>query len=228
MTQLLTSCLALPKWGTEGSLKPRTMRIWQTRRRRRRLLPWLLLVWIATLHTCRSHFFPPLDHDTYIYHAIQLRSDLSRQDILEQRAADVATHAGCQLLGRVGSLTHHYLLSMRKSDLMKRGLSNLSEVVDSHHHVLWSQVQVPKKRLFRRSGPPESSMGGSLSNEASAVEERFKAVTGRLNITDPGLKRQWHLVGRLPVASALVGCVRWKWMTTYAGPKVVQSRTAIQ
>ncbi|TPX40975.1 hypothetical protein SeMB42_g02149 [Synchytrium endobioticum] len=167
-------------------------------------LAWCLgIIAISILQPCACQYFPVLDHDKYMYHAIRLSpSSASDANTPDERAANVATHAGCQLLGRIGSLHDHYLLASPKRDLMKRhNHMDVAEVIGAHDHVIWTQQQIPTKRLYKRSGPPThtnntistgSGSGGTV-DQASAAKLYFESVTSRLQIKDPGLQHQWHL-----------------------------------
>ncbi|KAI9203313.1 pheromone processing endoprotease KexB [Polychytrium aggregatum] len=131
-----------------------------------------------------------LDHQLFHYYAIQVKSS---PDPVSQAKA-VADRLGFQFVGRVGELDDYFLLASEKPSEHRSADADHPAVADHHarvkkrfaeeDHVLWVNEQVPKRRLFKRTGMPADPL-----SPRSSPEQQF-------GIKDPDFVHQWHLVNR--------------------------------
>lgn len=155
-----------------------------------------------------------LDHNTNYYFAVNLVAGHPQHDDtyrLHKRAVNVAEELGYMLVGQIGDLKGHYLVSTAKTN-EPTGLGLLDRVygvhtmglhkraLESHSFVEWVEPQVLKRRVRKRQPPDE-----------------FDVITNELGMMDPFLKAQWHLHNRqLPGADLNVANL-WKQNITGRG-----------
>lgn len=117
---------------------------------------------------CSSHLLHKRDYENRRYFALKIRTNT------ENLASDLGNSLKLRFEGRVGNLPNHFLYSSLLIHLEKRDVS-LETDIDKDPAIIWSQEQIPQKRLFKRDG------------------YSWKELRARHNITDPGFENQWHL-----------------------------------
>jgi kexin len=131
-----------------------------------------------------------------------------------EAAREAANHLGAQLEGPVGELAHYFWISIP-----------MSTTTTNHHNVIQQfntykkrnrkrdvdlvdaiQLQIPKKRLYKRAPPPkldpiienkdlEQTLNGKTILLPSLDDNNgFQRMKEALDIKDPGFDKQWHLV----------------------------------
>jgi hypothetical protein len=134
--------------------------------------------------------YHPEEHETYHYYAVQIShpflpdQQLTRHDIdnvhriarLVERDLHAPHDMAVDLVGQIGELDGHYLFRVPKT---AQSLSDAHlERFQGHPSVLWVYQQEPKRLKRKRS-----------------EESNRDAIFSQLNIHDPGVTQQWHLVG---------------------------------
>ena len=185
------------------------------------LLPWSLL---ALSRSTRNH-------DTHDYFAVHVESSSS--------PTELASSLGAQCEGPLGQLPDHYIFSAPKAEShvteerlelirqrrkTRRSVATSSEASswkrwlpgntnEASEPILWSQKQVPKRRLHKRLPPPpvgprqdapaEQGDGNDVSPEQKAATERLDMVATTLEISDPIFREQWHLLNTVQLGHDL-------------------------
>lgn len=167
----------------------------------------------------------PRSYDTHEYFALHLDESTS--------PSDVAQTLGARHEGQIGELKGHHTFSLpreRSSNLdsvlddlkVRRRLrrrSGLGRRDDGLDGVLWSQKLAAKKRLHKRSPPPEklSKKSGAYKIDLEALKEQ-EEIADLLGIKDPIFSSQWHIFNTVQVGNDLN--VTGVWMDGITGKNV--------
>ncbi|KAJ3037293.1 pheromone processing endoprotease [Rhizophlyctis rosea] len=150
---------------------------------------------------------PPNDHTNFHYIAIKLSPTSASPDPLPVRAQTIGTTLGYHYLGRVGELDDYFLYATPKhptaDETAHHGRRHAKRFTDLSG-VVWAEPQVPKRRLFRRDVVPReerAERGGPI---------RIGDIMQRLNISDPGFDRQWHLLNTEQIGNDLNVTAVWE------------------
>ena len=150
------------------------------------------------------------DHDTTSYFVLQLHPSVN--------PTQIAGQLGITWEGQVGELQNHHtfssphhdsaivetklhnLESRRRQRREDEGLGISSATYTWHDSILWSQKQVLRQRLFKRTPPPPRQE--TSTDEVSPVVQdgantdslkQLDDIALTLSIEDPIFKEQWHL-----------------------------------
>jgi len=147
---------------------------WRSGNRFQQLVCFLI---VCTLFPVTFAINPPeLRHDDYYYFAAEVEGHEWMADAeLGQKAHAIARHVGASLVGPVGHVRGHYLLQHKRD----RHPSLHARRYDAHDDIRWASLQVPQKRLFKRT---------------PYTAEQVEKMWDKLGIHDPGASHQWHLV----------------------------------
>lgn len=162
-------------------------------------LPFILLPLVATCGAALTK----RDYDQHDYYAVHLSP--------EATPSVIAAHFGLELHGPLGELDHHYLFKAPKGDqdvlhVAKQDLKRLRRkrqlgwnAPHALDHVLLSQKQERRKRLYKRLPPPQDPRDVALDAQIerdtpvdSSVQKGLD-IAKSLAIADPIFKDQWHL-----------------------------------
>ncbi|KAL8714898.1 MAG: hypothetical protein Q9220_001411 [cf. Caloplaca sp. 1 TL-2023] len=166
-----------------------------------RLLPWLSLVCLSCAK--RTHV---RNHETHHYYALHLQPSTS--------PLEVAAALGLDYEGHLGELPDHHTFSCPQTkkhgadgilkDLQRRRKHKRTQTtgIPALDGILWSQKQVVKPRMQKRTSVPLSPrqaglpMAQDTNGQPVAVEAAVamrKEVARKLSIEDPIFGEQWHL-----------------------------------
>ncbi|RUS13735.1 hypothetical protein BC937DRAFT_94866, partial [Endogone sp. FLAS-F59071] len=172
----------------------------------------LLLLSIIIIAAAADVQLPKRDYANRNYYAIELADE---NTVLPSQVAEMLD---VRLEGRVGELKNHFLFSTLKPDLQKRSSDNvIQDPVLARLGALRAHTFLAKR--------DQSTLDGILDVAPQKLRKRAKravlpehlryekrqidlhALTQDLNIPDPGIDNQWHLVSWAGIGPAFDGSV---------------------
>lgn len=98
-------------------------------------------------------------------------------------------------IGINGLLLDHCTVKVPKS--VSSSLLRKRELENAHPGIIWSEIQTPVKRLFKRDPlppPPPPSPPPTNGTIATHPLSKIERVRNALDLKDPGFEKQWHLL----------------------------------
>eukprot|EP00842_Homolaphlyctis_polyrhiza_P006153 jgi/Hompol1/6539/HPOL_005011-RA len=120
---------------------------------------------------------------------------LLAREVLARR---IGESLGLRFSRPVGELRDHFVFAAPKDSAnIDTAASHLHRRALDHSSVMWAEVQLPRKRLFKRELlEPSVPLSARHSQEERGPPLRVGDIAGVLGIKDPQFKNQWHLLNQ--------------------------------
>jgi kexin len=120
--------------------------------------------------------------------------NVERTDI--NSVTGIATELNMTFYGQIGQLKHYYMLLGSK-------LKDYSQRLEAHKDIVWHELQVPSRSLFKRKPSDIQSYANNLHYPTTNISQNIKQLRQKFQIFDPGFHFQWHLANNRDIRSDL-------------------------